>query len=70
VKQNGKELRVAVLQLGEMRVGLIVERIERDMDIMIKPLPAALQDLPHITGGSILGDGRLLFILDTGALLA
>jgi len=67
---NGKELRVAVLQLGDMRVGLIVERIERDMDIMIKPLPAALQDLPHITGGSILGDGRLLFILDTGALLA
>ncbi|MDX8413862.1 MAG: chemotaxis protein CheA [Mariprofundales bacterium] len=67
---NGKELRVAVLQLGDMRVGLIVERIERDMDIMIKPLPAALQDLPHITGGSILGDGRLLFILNTGALLA
>ena len=69
LNDNGKELRVAVLQLGEMRVGLIVERIERDMDIMIKPLPAALQDLPHITGGSILGDGRLLFILDTGALL-
>ncbi len=64
-----RELRVAVLQLGEMKVGLIVERIERDMDIMIKPLPAALQDLPHITGGSILGDGRLLFILETKALL-
>ncbi|MDX8409618.1 MAG: chemotaxis protein CheA [Mariprofundales bacterium] len=63
------DLRVAVLQLGETRVGLVVERIERDMDIMIKPLPPALQDLPHITGGSILGDGRLLFILNTEALL-
>ncbi|MDQ6951514.1 MAG: chemotaxis protein CheA [Mariprofundales bacterium] len=63
------EMRVAVLQLGTMRVGLIVERIERDMDIMIKPLPPTLQDLPHITGGSILGDGRLLFILNTEALL-
>ncbi|MDQ6964275.1 MAG: chemotaxis protein CheA [Mariprofundales bacterium] len=67
---SGKELRVAVLQLGDMRVGLIVERIERDMDIMIKPLPASLQDLPHITGGSILGDGRLLFILETSVLLS
>ncbi len=68
--QSEQDLRIAVIQTTHSKAGLIVDHIERDMDIMIKPLSGVLGDLAHIAGGAILGDGRLLFVLNTQALLA
>jgi two-component system, chemotaxis family, sensor kinase CheA len=52
-------------QLGGIRVDRLGER----MEVMLKPLDGLLANLPGITGTSILGDGRVLLVLDLGEVL-
>ena len=39
-------------------------------EIVIKALDDYLGDLPGISGGTVLGDGRISMIIDTGSILA
>ncbi|MGH3425847.1 MAG: chemotaxis protein CheA, partial [Nocardioidaceae bacterium] len=59
---------VAVLQADEQRFGLVVDRIEDTEEIVVKPLGAALRQVPVYAGATILGDGQIALILDTMAL--
>lgn len=44
--------------------GLITDRILGQREIFVKPLGRPLSRMPAITGGAILGDGRIVFVLD------
>ncbi len=52
-------------QLGGLRVDRIGERLE----VILKPLDGLLSGMPGITGTTLLGDGRVLLVLDIGELL-
>jgi len=52
-------------QVGGIRVDRIGERLE----VILKPLDGLLSGLPGITGTTLLGDGRVLLVLDIGELL-
>lgn len=61
-------LTVVVLQVGESRMGLIVDQVRGREEVVIKPLPRVLRGLPGYAGATLIGDGRLALILDVDGL--
>lgn len=61
---------VVVLGRGERRVGLVVDRLLGQLDIVIKGLDDLLVSARYIAGASVLGDGRVVLIIDVSRLLA
>jgi len=58
-----------VLQSGEQRYCLAVDRVRGREEVVIKALPSTLRGLPGYAGASLVGDGRMALILDVDALL-
>lgn len=61
---------IVVVGSGEKRGGLVVDRLLGQQEIVIKALDDYLGDLPGISGGTVLGDGSISMIIDTGSILA
>ncbi len=60
---------VVVIGSGEKRGGIIVDRLIGQQEVVIKGLDDYLGELPGISGGTVLGDGRVSMILDIASLL-
>ena len=58
-----------VLQSGDLRFCLTVDRVRGREEVVIKALPPTLRGLPGYAGASLVGDGRMALILDVDALL-
>ena len=50
-------------------LGLLVDRVFGEEDIVIKSMAENFRNVPGIAGASILGDGRVSLILDLAALI-
>ncbi|MEJ5187293.1 MAG: chemotaxis protein CheA, partial [Candidatus Geothermincolales bacterium] len=63
--------RALVLVIGEngRKCGLLVDEIEGQQQVVIKPLGESLPRLPGVAGGAIMGSGRVALILDPQELL-
>lgn len=59
-----------VLEVGEQRVGLEVDRLLGQQEIVVKAFDATADTLRLFSGATILSDGRPALILDAGSLLA
>ena len=64
------EVLVVVAQAAGQIAGLAVDRLGERIDVMLKPMDGLLAHLPEIMGTTLLGDGRVLLILDLQELLA
>jgi two-component system chemotaxis sensor kinase CheA len=53
---------------GLSAIGLIVDRVLDQREIVIRPLADPLVQSPGLAGATELGDGRVVLILDVGAL--
>ena len=51
--------------LGETQVGLCVDALLGEQEVVIKSLGMLLGDTPGLAGATILGDGRVALIVDT-----
>ncbi|HHO68914.1 MAG TPA: chemotaxis protein CheA, partial [Gammaproteobacteria bacterium] len=60
---------VVVVQVGNQRVGFVVEQLVGQEEVVIKPLGAFLQGMPGFAGATITGDGRIALILDVPSLM-
>jgi two-component system chemotaxis sensor kinase CheA len=60
---------VVVVHVGTQRVGLVVDHLIGQEEVVIKPLGAYLQGLPGFAGATITGDGRIALILDIVSLM-
>ncbi len=60
---------VVVTSLGQRRVGLVVEGLEGQQDIIIKPLGRSLRRVRGFAGATDLGDQRVVLVLDAPSLL-
>lgn len=58
-----------VVGVANRKFGIIVDTLVGQKEIVIKPLGAYLRNVPGIAGSTILGDGRVIMILDAGELL-
>jgi len=64
--KGGLSLVPAVITgMSDAPAGLLTDRILGQQEIFIKPLGAPLSHMPGITGGTILGDGSIVFLMDT-----
>ena len=68
--QEGAEATVVVCQVGESRYGLVVSEVNDTQEIVVKPVGRLVKHLPVYAGCTILGDGRVIMILDTAGLAA
>jgi two-component system, chemotaxis family, sensor kinase CheA len=60
---------VLVTEVGEIRVGLLVDEVLGQQEIAIKSLGAMLKGVKGFSGVTILGDGRIAMVLDVPTLL-
>ena len=67
--QTSETTLVVVSDAGQ-EVGLAVDRVIGEEDVVIKSIAENYENVPGIAGASILGDGRVALILDIPALIA
>lgn len=68
--ESGEDrLYVIVVGLAEKRIGLVVDSIEGQQEIVIKALGEFLRDTPGIAGATELGDRKTILVLDVAALI-
>jgi two-component system chemotaxis sensor kinase CheA len=60
---------VAVLRIAGRSFGLAVDAFGEGMDVVVKPLDGVLATIPGYSGSTVLGDGRVLLILDVREIL-
>ncbi|MFQ5454886.1 MAG: chemotaxis protein CheA [Nitrospirota bacterium] len=60
---------VIIIGLGERNIGILVNGLYRQEEIVIKSMGAYLSDTKGISGATITGDGKVVLILDIGELL-
>jgi two-component system, chemotaxis family, sensor kinase CheA len=61
-------LNIVVITADDCRFGLVVDRIEDNQEIVVKPLGKQLKALTVFAGATILGDGKIALILDPSGL--
>ena len=59
-----EEISMVILKTSQDKYGVIVDGLDKNMEIAVKPLPEMLSDLDIISGISILGDGQVLLIIN------
>ena len=67
-RRSGK-LFVLVITVGERKYGLIVETLEGEEELVIKALDDQTFSTDLVSGASILGDGRVVLILNLAAVV-
>lgn len=65
----GEVVSLLLIDRGEDMVGVMAERVLGQAEVFVKPLGRPLAKLKGLAGGAILGDGRVIFILDLPNLL-
>ena len=60
---------VIMVQVANSQVGLVVDQVIGQEEVVIKPLGALLHGLPGMAGSTITGDGNIAIILDVQGLL-
>ncbi len=66
---GGGELFVVVVGLAESRLGVVVDGLIGQQDIVIKPLGRTLSQVPGIAGATNLANQQTILVLDIGALI-
>ena len=61
---------VVVVGVAEKRLGLVVDDLLGQQDIVIKPLGGAFKALRGISGAADLGDQRTILVLDSGSIIS
>ena len=67
--QQAGKIFVLVITLGKRKLGLIVEALEGEEELVIKPLDDQTVSTDLVSGASILGDGRVVLILNLAAIV-
>ena len=65
----GEWMYIVVVGLAQQRLGVIVDSLLGQKEVVIKSLGSYLGTLPGIAGSTILGDGRVIMIIDVGELM-
>lgn len=60
---------VLVVRVGSAVTGLVVDHFREGMDIILKPFEGILSGIPGYAGTALLGDGRVLLVLNLKELL-
>jgi len=66
---ENQKMFVVVVGLAEKRLGLVVDSLRGQQEVVIKSVGSVFQNTPGIAGATELGDKRAVLVLDVGALI-
>lgn len=66
---DSAELAIVVVAAGGQELGLIVDDVHAGVDVILKPLEGVMAQFPLYAGTALLGDGRVLLVLNLKELL-
>ncbi|TWO22216.1 hybrid sensor histidine kinase/response regulator [Campylobacter hyointestinalis] len=69
VFESGDQTYVVVINVAESKLGIIVDHLIGQEEIVIKSLGNYLQNIRGIAGGTIRGDGKVTLIVDVGMIM-
>lgn len=69
LSRRRERLVFVVLGIGSERLGLVVDRLAGQQEIVIKPLGKILGHQSGFAGGCVLGDGRVALVIDVAEVL-
>jgi two-component system, chemotaxis family, sensor kinase CheA len=69
-RQRNRDVNIVVVQVGDEQFGLIVSEVFDTEEIVVKPVGQLLKGINLYQGTTILGDGRVIMILDVGGIAA
>lgn len=69
VPANARDILVVAVKVGERQVGLAVDRLLGEQEVVIKSLGELIGDVPGLSSAAILGDGSVALIVDVPALV-
>jgi len=52
------------VEAGAVRCGLVVDRFLTEVEVLVKPLAAGLDQCRVFQGAAIMGDGRVVLVLN------
>jgi two-component system chemotaxis sensor kinase CheA len=58
------ELSVAIVEAGKMKYGLAVDKFLSEVEVLVKPLAGGLEQCKEFQGAAIMGDGRVVLVLN------
>jgi two-component system chemotaxis sensor kinase CheA len=58
------ELSVAIVEAGTIRYGLVVDKFLTEVEVLVKPLTGGLEQCKEFQGAAIMGDGRVVLVLN------
>jgi chemosensory pili system protein ChpA (sensor histidine kinase/response regulator) len=61
---RSEQVPVLLVRVGDKRVGFHIEELQGIREVVIKPVGAQLSMVDGVSGATILGDGRVVMILD------
>ena len=67
--ERREEEAVMVVRVGGDRIGMVVDGFRERLEVIVKPLEGVLEGMPGFSGTALLGDGRVLLILDLQEML-
>ncbi len=62
--QPSPEVSVAIVEAGSVRYGLMVDHFTSEVEVIVKPLAGGLEECREFQGAAIMGDGRLVLVLN------
>ncbi|MGO8807310.1 MAG: chemotaxis protein CheW [Candidatus Bathyarchaeia archaeon] len=65
-KETELELLIVYLADENTKIGLVVDSVVQQQDILVKSLNGACSGIKGISGATILGDGQVVLVLDVG----
>ncbi len=64
MKQDHKGDKVIIVAIGNQKVGMVVDQVNGQEEVVIKPLGAMMKDISGYAGATITGNGNIALILD------
>ena len=58
------ELCVAIVEAGSAKYGLVVDKFVSEVEVLVKPLTGGLEQCKEFQGAAIMGDGRVVLVLN------
>jgi len=62
--KESPEVSIAIVEAGKTRYGLMVDRFLSEVEVIVKPLAGGLEECREFQGAAIMGDGRVVLVLN------
>jgi len=62
--RDHEEFDAVIVSSGAEKFGLIVDKLRNEQEFVVKPLGGHLAKIPGISGSTLLGDGKVVLIIN------